>query len=600
MANFIPEAKILEIKNTADIVDVVSEVVLLKKAGNNYVGLCPFHAEKTPSFTVSPVKQIFHCFGCGEGGGVFNFVMKHDGLSFPEAVRVLARRYSIDVPRRSLSPAERQIISEKEKLLDVNRQAMQFFRQQLLETRTGNKALEYLYNRKIQKMILDDFAVGYAPAGWERLLNFFKSQRVPLNLAEKSGLIIVRKSHSGHYDRFRDRIIFPIFNLGGNVIGFGGRVLDDTLPKYLNSPDSPVYNKSRSLYGIERAKRKCRETETVVVVEGYFDLMALHQHQIQNTVATLGTSLTPEHVRMLKGFVGQNGKVILVFDSDSAGVKAAQRSIEVFVKAYVDAQILVLPENHDPDSYIFEFGAAAFREAIQSASSMMSFLIESAIRKHGLSVEGKIHVISDLSEPLALIGDQMESALYIKALAERIEVEEQSLIEKVRTTSGRLKSKAALTSQGISLTEKGREDPTRVPRSGKKLEMQIISMMLQFQDILPEIRNREIMHYFEDEVLKSIGESLLQRKGPTADMLTETNDKDKRRIIASLAIGEDVWDYEGCLRLLSQYEASKYRRDNSLLKRIKAAEENEDQELLKQLLLEKQKQARKNPFQRPD
>ena len=306
MAIFIPEDKISEIKNAADIVDVVSESVLLKKAGKNFIGLCPFHSEKTPSFTVSSDKQIFHCFGCGTGGNVFSFMMKQEGLSFPEAARHLAKRYGVDIPDRPLSPEQKKKISEREKLLDINRRAGGFYHQALLDSRYGKQARSYLSTRGISQKTIDDFKLGYARDGWDHLLGFFSINRVSPILLEKSGLIVPRKNKSGHYDRFRNRIIFPIFNVNTQIVGFGGRVLDDSLPKYLNSPETTLYNKSRSLYGIHRAKDKCRATGTVYIVEGYLDLLALHQHGIENSVATLGTALTADHVKLLTRYSGQN------------------------------------------------------------------------------------------------------------------------------------------------------------------------------------------------------------------------------------------------------------------------------------------------------
>ena len=333
MANFIPEDKISEIKHSADIVDIVSDVVLLKKAGKNLVGLCPFHSEKTPSFTVSPDKQIFHCFGCGVGGNVISFLMKQEGLSFPEVARHLAKRYGVSIPEGPVSPEQKRRMSERESLFDLNRRAMDYFHETLLKSPAGEKARSYLSKRGISAKTIDAFKLGFARDGWDHLLRYFSGRRIPRALLEKSGLILARKDSSGYYDRFRNRIIFPIFNASMQVIGFGGRVLDDALPKYLNSPETAVYNKSRSLYGIHRAKEKCRTTGTVFIVEGYFDLLTLHQHGIENAVATLGTALTAEHVRLLTRYAS---RMILVYDSDEAGIRSAQRCIETFWHEHVD------------------------------------------------------------------------------------------------------------------------------------------------------------------------------------------------------------------------------------------------------------------------
>ncbi|MFC1813994.1 DNA primase, partial [Thermodesulfobacteriota bacterium] len=537
MAIFFPQEKIREIKNSADIVDIVSEVVLLKKRGKNHVGLCPFHSEKTPSFTVSPQKQIFYCFGCGTGGNVFSFLMKQEGLSFPEAASVLAGRFGIDVPTQKMSPEQRRQISERENLLAVNREAMDFFRRSLHGSDKGKQAVDYLNKRGMKREITDRFNLGYAPEGWDKLVTFFSKKKIPLERVKKSGLIVPRKSERGFYDRFRDRIIFPIFNINKQVIGFGGRVMDDSLPKYLNSPETPVYNKRKSLYGLHEAKGRCRESQTVYVVEGYFDLLALHQHGIRDSVATLGTAITPDHVKILRGFVGKDGKLILVYDSDAAGIKAAQRSIEVFEKGFVNARILVLPAGQDPDSFLFEFGAESLLNAAARAPGIIPFLIDTAEKKHGLSIEGKIRVISDLRKPLASIHDSVARSLYIKELAERTGIDEAAILEKVRETSP------------------GKKAPPdqMVADKGSRIEKKIISMMLQFPEILPEIARRNVIDFFEDGTLKSIGQIILKQGNGSGDLVSETmamiDDDERKRIIASLAIEEEIWSFKECVKL---------------------------------------------------
>jgi len=604
LAVFIPEDKISEIKNSVDIVDIISDIVLLKKVGRNYVGLCPFHTEKTPSFTVSPEKQIFYCFGCGTGGNVFNFLMNHDGLSFFEAAKMLANRYGVEIPAQTMSPEQKRRISERESLLAANKQAMDFFKHSLLSDNRGKIALEYLKKRGIEKDNITKFNLGFAPAGWDNLINYFSKKNISRELVEKSGLIIKRKSENGYYDRFRNRIIFPIFDVGKQVLGFGGRVMDDSLPKYLNSPETSVYNKSRSLYGLHIAKEHCRASETVYIVEGYFDLLALHQHGILNSVATLGTSLTQGHVRILRGFVGKNGGFILVYDSDEAGIKAAERSIKVFDKEHADAQILVLPEGYDPDSYLFEFGYKSFMNAASKAKSIIPFLIDSAVKKYGLSVEGRIRIMSDLKQPLANINDSVKRSLYIKELAEIIGIDEAAVMEKVRIVSGNKSIKP-----NKELPDKTQD--RNLALKGDRHERKIIAMMLQFPEILPEIISRNILDHFEDESLKLIGQLVLKQRdrdglrdelhdvstqgnGLVSDIINSIDDREKRSIIASLSIGEDKWGREGCLKLLSQFELFRKRQEKTLLQKIKIAEESNDYELLLELLKKKQIQVRKN------
>ncbi len=310
---------------------------------------------------------------------------------------MLARRYGIEIPTHAMSPEQKRQMNERESLFDINRQAMEYFRQ-VLHGDSGKKAMAYLDKRGMAKEVIEGFDLGYAPDGWNNLINFFSEKGISLSLVEKAGLIIPRKSGNSFYDRFRDRIIFPIIDVRMQVIGFGGRIMDDAAEqsKYLNSPETPLYKKSRSLYGLHKAKQKCRQSDAVYVVEGYLDVLSLHQHGIENAVATLGTALTPEHIRILRGYAG---KVTLVYDSDEAGVRAALRSTEIFRKEETDAYILVLePEGYDPDSYLFEFGADAFINAASQSSGVISFLTDSAIKKHGLSTEGKIRIVSDMEE----------------------------------------------------------------------------------------------------------------------------------------------------------------------------------------------------------
>jgi len=580
---FIPEEKINEIKNAADIVDLISESVVLKKAGRNQIGLCPFHSEKTPSFTVSYEKQIYYCFGCGSGGNVFAFLMKKEGYSFPEAVKYLAGKYGVNIPDGAITPEQKQKISEKENILSVNKRAMIFFSKCLAESNSGKKARDYLGRRAISEETIRHFCLGYAPEGWNALINYTaKKDRHFIVLLEKAGLIIKKNGSDGFYDRFRDRIIFPIFDAGSQVIGFGGRVMDDSLPKYLNSPETVVFNKSRSLYGLNAAKSECRNTETVYIVEGYFDLISLHQHGIKNSVATLGTAITSEHVKILRGIVGKDGKFILVYDSDEAGIKAAYRSIEIFDKGYADARILVLPSGYDPDSYLVEYGSESFKKAVSGALGAVSFLINRAIKKHGLSIDGKIHIISDLKDTISSVGDNIERSLYIRELAEKTDIDESAIREKIcgiKTISG---------SDCISVS---------VNERGSRLERRIIAMILQFSEIIPEIIKRGILDNFGDDLLKSLGYDIIrqynQGNRKPNDMVFFFDDAEKNRIAASLAICEDLWDRDGCMKLVAQFEDCRERQKDTSINRIKAAEEINDNKLLLELLREKQIQARK-------
>ena len=587
LAAYISEDKITEIKNQADILDIVSESVLMKKAGRNYVGLCPFHSEKTPSFTVSPDKQIFHCFGCGEGGNVFNFFMKLEGLTFPESVRRLAGRYGIDIPSQFLTPVQKQRMSEKEHLLAINRMAAEFYQRYLLKNQAGGAARDYFVKRGITKETCQRFGLGCAPDGWEHLVRFFMMKRISLPLAEKVGLLVARDQKEGFYDRFRNRIIFPIHDAGGRIIGFGGRVMDDTLPKYLNSPESPVYNKSNSLYGLDRARQACREADSVYIVEGYFDLIRLHQSNVENVVATLGTALTETHIRILKGYAR---KAVLVFDSDNAGIRAAHRSIDLFMSAEMDAKVMVLPQGHDPDTFLAEYGYDEFIRYADNASGMMQFLMSAAIEEHGLSIEGKTKILKQMQQPLAAIRDGVARSLYAKELAERINVDEAAVFERIRSTPAIGSGRQTLSSRPPA--ESGAVSEDTLQSKGIKLERQMIVMMLQFPEIIPEVDERGLVNLFENGTMRSIGRTILKhKKQPVSEIISAIENKTERSDAAGLAMGDNVWNRDGCLKLILQFERHlSQNRKKSLQKQIKSAEDNKDHALLLELLKKQQMQ----------
>lgn len=594
MAAYIPDEKIEAIRQASDIVDVISESISLRRAGRNFLGLCPFHAEKTPSFTVSPEKQIFYCFGCGAGGNVFSFLMKHGGLSFPESARMLAGRYGIDLPSRDLSPYDKKKLTERESILTLNGVAVDFYRNCLLSDEKGRQAMGYLIKRGMTRKTINEHKLGFAPDGWDHLLRHMRSRKKPVVEMLKSGLIVPRKNGEGHYDRFRNRIIFPIFNAQNQPIGFGGRVLDDALPKYLNSPETPVYNKSRSLYGLNAARGQCRQSQIVYVVEGYFDLLSMHQFGVANTVATLGTSLTAEHVQILKGFVGEGGKAVLVYDSDQAGIKAAQRSVAVFQKGLLEARILVLPKGHDPDSFLMAQGPDAFFKAAEKAMGMIPFMVEAAIEKYGLGVDGKVRIVNDLKAAILATGDPVARSLRVKQLAERIGVDEAVILQKIRRAGA--SSSTRRWKKTLPLPKGGDAQPPPSSRGATyRLERQVVAMMLQFPQMIADIRRRRLLDHFTDPVLADIGKGIIdlpdRSGGDIAELVSRWDDPHKKAVIARLSLSDEIWGQDGCLNLINQFEASIRRRDKTLLARIDAAEKSGDQELVNRLLLEKQQQA---------
>jgi DNA primase len=369
VSGLIDEATIGRVREAVDIVEVLSEYVTLKKSGKDFVGLCPFHNEKTPSFSVSPAKQIFKCFGCGEGGNVFTFLMAREHMTFPEAVRYLAQRAGIEIQTQA-SEGPRQTPGTRSRICDVNRWAAEYFRAQLHAER-GAAARQYLQQRQISPQSVRRFGLGYAPGGWENLIGAARAKGIGRNVLLEAGLVTRRAGEAagGLYDRFRDRLMFPILDAQKRVIGFGGRTLADETPKYLNSPETPVFAKSRCLYGLHAARDRIAGGRAVIV-EGYTDCIMAHQHGIGETLATLGTALTEEHARLLSRYCDQ---VVLVFDSDEAGRKAADRSVEIFLTEPVTVRIAAVPTGKDPCDFLLAAGAEAFGRLLDDAPDALEF-----------------------------------------------------------------------------------------------------------------------------------------------------------------------------------------------------------------------------------
>ena len=431
----IPQDVIDQIKDRTDILDVISGYVTLSKAGQNFKGLCPFHAEKTPSFMVSPSRQIFHCFGCGAGGNVFTFVMKMEGTSFPETVRELGVKAGVEVPVvQGARPA--QDSGNKERLEQLNEAAAVWFRQCLLDPEAGKDARAYLSERGMTRETVDAFGFGWAPQAWDGLLKHLLKSGYTLPDLLAGGLITPKESAgrnqkdaSGYYDKFRSRVMFPIYDLRKKVIAFGGRILGEGMPKYLNSPETPLFSKGRALYLLERARETAgKTTDTLIIVEGYFDAIALHQAGITNVVATLGTALTPEHIRTIRRYVT---KVVLLFDPDPAGVRAALRTLDLFVNSGIGVRVVSLPAGDDPDTFIRAQGPEAFLLAQERAPSLLDFAVEhSLVQAASGVIEDRIRSVDEVLRILQKTGHRIEKEECLRRVAERLGISQQRLIER--------------------------------------------------------------------------------------------------------------------------------------------------------------------------
>jgi len=421
---YYPEEVIEEVRLRNDIVEVVSNYVKLEKKGRSYWGLCPFHSEKTPSFSVEPTKQFFYCFGCNKGGSVIQFIMYIENLEFVDALKFLAERAGISLPE-SEDPREREKAKRRKQILEMNRLAARFYFKTLAGER-GREAQGYLKRRGLTAETIKKFGLGYSPTGWDELTNVLLKNGFPEELLLESGLSIRAKSGE-LIDRFRGRIMFPIFDVRGNVIAFGGRVLDNSLPKYMNSPDTPVYSKSRELYGLNYARMS--SSKRLLIVEGYMDVISLHQAGIDFAVASLGTSLTKMQAWILKKY---SGEVIIAYDADSAGQAATLRGLEILEEAGCNVRVLVIPEGKDPDEYIRNNGPEKFKNLIDRAISLLDYKIRVKRNMHNLdTVEDKLKLLNDIAETLAEHDNPIERELYAKNYAQEYGISYSSLMEEI-------------------------------------------------------------------------------------------------------------------------------------------------------------------------
>jgi len=427
----IDHATIERILDAADIADVVSEFVTLRRRGVNMLGLCPFHNEKTPSFTVSPAKGIFKCFGCGKGGNAVNFIMEHENLSYPEALKWLAKKYNIEVKEEEETEEQKQLKDERESLMIVSGYAQKYFTRFLWEENEGRTiGLSYFRERGFRDDILKKFELGYSPDGKTPFTEAAQKQGYKIEFLEKTGLTIVRDDWKR--DRFAGRVMFPIHNLAGRVIGFGGRILKDDpkAAKYLNSPESEIYHKSKALYGIYQARREMARADKCYLVEGYTDVLSMHQAGITNVVASSGTALTSEQIRLIKRFTTN---ITIIYDGDEAGIKASMRGIDLVLEEGMNVKVLLLPDGEDPDSFAKQKGASGFQEYIkENETDFIQFKTRLLLKTTENDPVAKARLISDVIRSVAVIPDTITRSVYIKECSKLLNVDEEVLYSEVR------------------------------------------------------------------------------------------------------------------------------------------------------------------------
>ncbi|VAX27517.1 DNA primase [hydrothermal vent metagenome] len=522
MKHFIPENIIDEIRSRSDIVEIVSEVVVLKKAGKYFKGLCPFHSEKTPSFTVSPDKQIYHCFGCATGGNVFKFLMETQSLPFVEAVKILASKVNVVIPSPRKNATESRQEKERETLLKSNRRAAEYFTATLDHPQKGKKAREYLESRSFTGEILSKYQLGWSTPNWQDLMNAL-GQKFSHRDLENAGLIKQKDggSSSNYYDRFRARLMIPLQDLYGNVIGFGARIIGEGEPKYLNSPETPLYKKGRVLFGMHLAKQPMRQQKQAILVEGYFDQIRAHQKGILNVVATCGTALTPEQAGLLKNHVNS---VVLVFDSDSAGKLAAQRGYQVLLEKDLSVKIGHLPKGHDPDSYIQEFGPENFLQFIENAKPFIESYIDDASNSGNLeSPAGRMEVVNQVLPLLAKVKNNLERSEWVRYLSEKAGVDDNALLKELKKALTQNQSQVKV----APIRSLDKPNP----------ELYLVHLLLSNQQVARKIRARVSLDEFSDPELRQIGElvyGLLDIEQPVqVDRLLDQVERPETRALLS-------------------------------------------------------------------
>ncbi len=567
-------SQVEQVRAAADIVKIVGDYVKLRKSGANYTGLCPFHQEKTPSFAVHPIKQIFHCFGCGKGGDVFKFVMEMDGLSFPEALRRVAEKVGVRIEERAGEETYDANTKLRASLIKLHEIAAKYFAAQLGATAEGRLARAYLGDRGITDEMVGRFRIGYAPGDGQGLVRQFTGAGFDKEAVEKSGLILVNAETQRPYDRFRRRIIFPIANDTGKVVAFAGRALGDDQPKYLNSPETAIYTKSRLLYHLDRAAQATRKLDYAILVEGYMDCIAVASSGVENVVASCGTSLTEGQIRLLARYTR---RVVVNYDPDSAGMAATERSLALLLEAGFEAKVLALPGGLDPDEFLRKRGAAAYSELLKNAPSYLDYLTERAATTHDLRTpEGKVAAVNAILPYLIKVPNPILRAELATRLAERLRVDERLLRDELRRAAGDKRGE-------VHVAEQTAVDANH----GVK---QLLRACLQSQEVadalLPEIVESGVLEgLLGDNIFKQLWEARQRNQElnlPESDSVLTPQEK-------RLAIDAQFWPEAAPSLEQAQGHLRKLRLERLLRERdhlqrgIEAAAQSQDSERLREL-----------------
>jgi DNA primase len=576
MTNRIPDEIIEKIQQSSDIVDVVSEYVQLKKQGRNHFGLCPFHGEKSPSFSVSHDKQIYHCFGCGAGGNVFSFLMQIEGFSFVEAALALADKLHIDLPDQINTAQPKDANSENEKMIEAHELLKKFYHHLLVNTNEGQAALDYLTSRGFTKQSIEQFEIGYALDSWDFVAKFLTKRGYNPQMMEKAGLLVKKGSSDQYLDRFRNRIMFPIADHGGRTIAFSGRVLGKEQPKYLNSPETPIFNKSKVLYNFYSARVHIRKNQQIVLFEGFADVISAVRSDVQNSIATMGTSLTEAQAKIIKRNAGD---VIICYDSDSAGLQAALRASKTLAAAGCKMRVAALPDGTDPDDYIRTHGPEKFKKDVIGASiTLMAFKMQFFRKGKNLQDEGqRLQYIEDILKELSLLDNPVEIELYLKQLSGEFSLSMDVLKSQLQEKRMNKKPERKKEQQTAPAVSGFKPQQKRLLPAFHNAERLLIAHMLRNREIAQKVLDRiglqfnieehraiitYLYAYYEEGNEASVSSFL--RKLPGSGLHQFVSD------IAMLSVNEDISERE-----LADYIKQVLNHQNWLMIKEKEAEKLE-------------------------
>ncbi|RJX21005.1 MAG: DNA primase [Desulforudis sp.] len=576
----IPEELVEDVQARADIVEVISDYVRLEHKGRNYIGLCPFHQEKTPSFTVTPERQMFYCFGCSVGGNVLKFIMLKENLSFPESVRYLADRVGVHIPDTESHTDDRLDSS-----FEINALARDFFRQALAEDGAARTARSYLEKRGIPPVVQDQFQIGFAPSGWDALWGFLRRKGLSDGELVRVGLA-VKSERGGVYDRFRNRIIFPVWDLRGRVVGFGGRVLDDSLPKYLNSPETPVFQKGKYLYGLHLAKQAIREEGRAVIVEGYLDTIAAHQYGARNVVAALGTSLTRDQGRLLMRY---SMDIMVAFDADPAGIKATIRSLDILQDLGCRVGVVSVPDGQDPDDFLRQEGVEAWRRLVAGATPLFEYKLQRVlVEMPSDAPQDRLNIVQQVLPNIRAMNSEIDRELSIIKVSSILGLNPQT----VKAEIGRLGAGAAEKwPNSDKIAKKLHNIVTNKPHARQQAELGLLRLVIENPDYVDDVRRELGEKFFLNRGCQHIFETFLYRIGngecQAAVLANDLSDDDQRLLGSILASERPEGDAAVLLRdyIRTIKRTDKRQQKQDLLADLGAAERAGDLERASELML---------------